>query len=82
MIGKASRVRIVLLYPKVGLVVQQTIQNMSGIANSGVNDLGMKRRLLVRDMRVELYARLLTVFQIYMASKLTATAGFEVLAIR
>jgi hypothetical protein len=46
-IGEAGRIGIVLLDPQVGLVMQQTIQDVCGIVHRGVDDLDVERRVLI-----------------------------------
>lgn len=43
-IGKTGRIRIVLLDPQIGFVIQQAIENMRRIPHRGVYDLGMSRK--------------------------------------
>ena len=58
MIDGASRVGIVLADVQRAFVVKQTVQNMRGFAGVGSNDLGMKWRITIGDMRVEFQAGL------------------------
>ncbi len=52
-IGEARRVGVMLLDPQVGLVVQQAVEHVGRIAHADVHDLGVKWRVLVRNVGVE-----------------------------
>ncbi len=49
-IGEAGRVGVVLLDPQVGLVVQQAVEHIGGIADADIHHAGAERRVLVGDM--------------------------------
>ena len=53
MIGEAGCVCVMLFDPQVGFMVEQAVQDVGRVANSGIDDLRMKRRILVREMRIE-----------------------------
>ena len=57
-VGEAGRVGVVLLDAQVGLVVEQAVEHVGGVADRRVDDLGVERRVLVGDVRVELHAGL------------------------
>ena len=61
-IGEARRVGVMLLDPQVGLVVQQAVEHVGRIAHADVHDLGVKWRVLVRNVGVERPPRLLPYF--------------------
>ena len=82
MIGEAGRIGVVLLDSQVGLVVQQTVQDICGVAHRGADDLDVERRVLIGDVRVKLYARFLAILQVDLTGKLASTASFEVLTVR
>ena len=42
-----------LFDPQVGFMVEQAVQHVGRVANSGIDDLRMKRSVLVREMRIE-----------------------------
>jgi hypothetical protein len=42
-----------LFDPQVGFMVEQAVQHVGRVANSGIDDLRMKRRVLVGEMRIE-----------------------------
>ena len=48
-IGEAGRVGVVLLDPQVGLVVQQAVEHIGGIADADIHHAGAERRVLVGD---------------------------------
>ena len=52
MIGEAGRVGVVLLDPQVGLVVQQAVEHIGGIADADIHHAGAERRVLVGDMGI------------------------------
>ena len=82
MIGKAGRVGVVLLDPQIGLMVEQTIENMRRIAGIRGNHLGIEGRVLVGDMGVKEHAWLVAIAQIDLPGLLSAPAGAEALAVR
>jgi hypothetical protein len=53
MIGEAAGIGVVLFDPQVGLMVEQPVKDVGGVANRGVDDLGMEGRVLIGDMRIE-----------------------------
>ena len=61
-VGEAGRVGVVLLDAQVRLVVEQAVEHVGGIAHADIDDLGVERRVLVGDMRVEQHARSLPYF--------------------
>ncbi|GHL84141.1 hypothetical protein ECZU36_58150 [Escherichia coli] len=64
MIGEAGRVGVVLLDPQVGLVVQQAVEHIGGIADADIHHAGAERRVLVGDMGIEQPSRLATVLRV------------------
>jgi hypothetical protein len=82
MVGEAGRVRVMLLDPQVGLVVEQAVQDVRGIADRGVDHLGVERGILVGDVRVEGHARLGAVSGVDLPGRLPRAAGAEPLAVR
>ncbi len=63
-IGEAGRVGVVLLDPQVGLVVQQAVEHIGGIADADIHHAGAERRVLVGDMGIEQPSRLATVLRV------------------
>jgi hypothetical protein len=63
-IGEAGRIGIVLLDPQVGLVVQQTVQDVCSVAHRGADDLYVERRVLIGDVRVKLDVRFLAILRL------------------
>ena len=63
-IGEAGRVGVVLLDPQVGLVVQQAVEHIGGIAHADIHHAGAERRVLVGDMGVEQPSRLTAVLRV------------------
>jgi hypothetical protein len=54
----------VLLDPQVGLVVQQTVQDVCSVAHRGADDLYVERRVLIGDVRVKLDVRFLAILRL------------------
>ncbi len=81
-IGEARRVGVMLLDPQVGLVVQQAVEHVGRIAHADVHDLGVKWRVLVRNVGVERPPWAAPVFRVDVAGALGLAAGAEVLAVR
>ena len=50
MIGEASCIGVMLFDPQVGFMVEQAVQHVGRVANCGINDLRMKRRVLIGEM--------------------------------
>ncbi len=71
-IGEARRVGVMLLDPQVGLVVQQAVEHVGRIAHADVHDLGVKWRVLVRNVGVERPPRAAPVFRVDVAGALSA----------
>ena len=81
-IGEARRVGVMLLDPQVGLVVQQAVEHVGRIAHADVHDLGVKWRVLVRNVGVERPPWAAPVFRVDVAGALGLAARAEVLAVR
>lgn len=82
MIDGARRVRIVLSDIQRAFVVKQPVQNMRGLAGVGGDELGMKRRIAIGDMRIKLDARLRAIFGVVVGARLSMAACLEKLSIR
>lgn len=80
-IGEAGRVGVVLLDPQVGLVVQQTVEHIGGVAHTDIHHAGAERRVLVGDMGVKQPSRLAAVFRVDVPGALAPAARAETLAI-
>ncbi len=74
-IGEARRVGVMLLDPQVGLVVQQAVEHVGRIAHADVHDLGVKWRVLVRNVGVERPPWAAPVFRVDVAGALGLAAG-------
>ena len=66
-----------LFNPQIGLMVEQSIENMRRIPGIRGDDLGIEGRVLVGDVGVEEYARLIAVAEIDLPGLLSAPAGAE-----
>ena len=80
-IGEAGRVGVVLLDPQVGLVVQQAVEHIGGIADATFTTRGAERRVLVGDMGIEQPSRLATVLRVDVPGALAPATRAEALAI-
>lgn len=80
-VGKAGGIGRVFFDPQVGLMVEQTVEDVDRVANCGIDDLGMEGRVLIGDVRVESDSKLIAVFQIHLAGCFAAAAGAEALAV-
>ncbi len=80
-IGEAGRVGVVLLDPQVGLVVQQAVEHIGGIADADIRHAGAERRVLVGDMGIEQPSRLATVLRVDVPGALAPATRAEALAI-
>src|SRR4029450_13750435 len=54
----AGSVGVVLLDLKIGLMIEQTIQNMRGVTHRGTDRPRMERRVTIRDVSVEHHYRI------------------------
>ncbi len=79
-IGEAGRVGVVLLNPQVGLVVQQAVEHIGGIADADIHHAGAQRRVLVGDMGIE-RPWLATVLRVDVPGALAPATRAEALAI-
>ena len=82
MIDRAGRVGVMLADFQRAFVMQEAIQNMCGLAGIGRDDLGVKRRIAIGDVRVELHARFRAIFGVVIGAGFAVPAGLEKLAIR
>ena len=81
-IDGARRVRIVLTDIQRAFVMKQAVQNMRGLTGVGRDDLRVKRRVAIGDMRIELDARLGPVFGIIVSTRFPMPARLGKLSIR
>jgi hypothetical protein len=80
-VGETSSVGVVFLNSQVGFMVKQTVENMRRIPNGGVNEFGVKWRVLVRDVSVKRHARIIPVACVHISSCLSDTTGLESLSV-
>jgi hypothetical protein len=80
-IGEAGSVGVVLLDSQIGLMVEQAIKNMRGIAGIRGDHLRIEGRVLVGDVGVKEHARFISVTEIDLPGLLSASAGTETLAV-
>ena len=81
MVRKAGSVGVVLLDPQVGLMVEETIENMRGIACIRRNHLGIEGCVLIGDVGVKEHAWFIAITQIDLPGLLSASAGAETLTV-
>lgn len=63
MLRETCRIGVMLRDFKITFVIQQTIKYVGGVTNTA-NRFGVKRAVLVRNVRIKLYPRFLTVLQV------------------
>lgn len=66
-IGKASSIGVMFFEAELASVLEQTVEDISGIAHIGVDDVGVKRCVLVADVGVEKAAWIAAIFGIDLA---------------
>lgn len=81
-VGKPSSVRVVLFNLQIRFMVEQSVQNVRSVTHRGVNELCVKRGILIGDVRVENCARIVSVARIDFAPGLRVSTGSEALTIR
>src|SRR5208337_4274060 len=77
-VGRPTRIGVMLLDPKAALVVQQAIEDMRRLARGRGNNLGMIRAELIGDMGVERHAWLIAMAGIHIRNRLTMAAGLKI----
>jgi len=55
-----------LLDSQIGLMVEQTVENMRGVAGVCCDHFGIEGRVLVGDVGIEEHSRLIAIPQIYL----------------
>jgi hypothetical protein len=81
-IDGACCVRIVLANIQRAFVVQQAVKNVRGPTGVGRDDLGVKRRVAIGDMRIKFDAGLRAIFGVVVGAGFAMPALFEKLSIR
>lgn len=81
MFREACRIGVMLRYFRVTFVIQQAIKYVGGVLHP-TNHFGVKRAVLVRNIRIKLSPRLLTVLQIDLTRIATMAANPKILAVR
>ncbi len=69
MIREASSVGVVLGDPQIGLMIEQPVQDMRSIADRVGNDLGVKGRVLIGNVRVESHAWVVAILRVDLARR-------------
>ena len=63
-------------------MVKQAVENMCGLAGVGGDDLGVKRRIAIGDMRIKFDAGLRTIFGVVVSPRFAMAACLEKLSVR
>ena len=82
MVREAGGVGVMLLDPQIGFMVQQPIEDVGGVANADVDDLGTERRILIRDVGIEEFARFGAILGIDVPCAFSLASSLEALSIR
>lgn len=80
-IRKTRRIGIVFLDAKIGFMVQEAIKHIGRIPDADIDDLRMKRRVLIGHVRVEENAGVAAIFRIDVAAAFGMSAGLEPLPV-
>lgn len=70
-----------LLNTQIRFMIQQPVQNISRIAHANIDDLGVKWRILIGDVGIELQTGFAAILGIGAASAQTMTADSKALTI-
>jgi hypothetical protein len=70
-----------LLNAQIRLVIKQTIQHLGRVAHRSIDDCGVKRGELIRDVRVKRDSWLVAILRVQVASGVTHAARLEPLPI-
>ena len=62
MVRESRRIRVVLFDVQLGLVVEQPVEDVGGIADRSIDHLCMEGRILIRNVGVKLNPWFRTVF--------------------
>ena len=66
---------------KIGFVIEQPIEHKRGITDADVDHLGVERRVLIGEMRIEKTSRFRAVFGVNVTCAVGFPAGTEALAV-
>ena len=80
--AETRRIRVVFRDPQVGFVIEQSVQHISGIAHRGVDDLGMKGRVLIRNVRIKEHAGVVAVPRVHPRHSFGLATSTETLSVR
>src|SRR4030095_1517316 len=75
-------VGVVLLDLKIGLMIEQTIQNMRGVTHRGTDRPRMERRVTIRDVSVEHHYRIAAILGVHLSDDGPAESDRKRLPIR
>ncbi|NQE65521.1 hypothetical protein E1H18_1302 [Caulobacter sp. RHG1] len=81
MVGNAAAIGMVAFNRKFGTMMQQAVKDVGCLARTGGNNLGMKRRIAIRDVSIEGYRRFTALVGINRTGRLRAAIKWKVLAI-
>jgi hypothetical protein len=71
----------VLFDPQIRLVVEEAVEHVGCVADGRADDLGVKRGVLIGDVRIEKHAGIVTVFGVAVSAGFAMTAGAKALAV-
>src|SRR4051812_37083428 len=74
-VGVTRGVRVMLLNLEIALMIEQTIENVGGVAHCGADGPGMVRRVAIRDVSVEHRHRIPAIFGVHLSDDGFAEGG-------
>ena len=81
MIGEASRIGVMFLDAKIGLMIQKAVEPVGRVAHADIDYLCMERRVLIGTVRVEQDAGFTAIFRIGVAGGFGASSRLEPLPV-
>src|ERR1017187_5700809 len=82
MVAETGCVGIVFRNPQIRFMVEQTVENISGIADRCIDDLRVEGRVLVGNVRIEKDAGFIAVSGVHSSGGLAPATGAEALPVR
>ena len=81
MVGVAATVRVVAEHGNLALVIEESVQHMQRLARGRRDQLGIERRVAIRDVRVDLEPRLLAIMRVETTGVASRSSGLEKLTV-
>ena len=81
MLRETCRIGVMLRYFKITFVIKKAIKYVGGVTNTA-DHFGIKRAVLIRNVRIKLYPRFLTVLHVDLTRIAAMAANPKILAIR